>query len=295
MRISELYKTRRHTISFEFFPPKTEEGERKLYESVRELKQLAPAFVSVTYGAMGNTQTNTLRVVSEIKNGIGIEVAAHLTCVAHSRDEILSVLEKLRAARIENIVALRGDPPQGETEFRPAANGFRYAAELVRFIRAHPGFGNDFDLIVAGYPEGHPECRDRKKDLEHLKAKVDAGADAVTTQLFFDNRHYFDFAERLRKAGIKVPVVPGIMPVTHGPQIEKFSKMCGASIPREVHDAIRKFGDDTDSVLKFGIDYATRQCRALLAGGVPGLHFYTLNQSLATREIYRNLGLAERG
>lgn len=293
MRISEFYKTKRHTISFEFFPPKTTEGEEKLYEAVRELKNLGPSFVTVTYGAMGNTQANTLRIVTEIKNRIEIETAAHLTCVAHSRDEIAAVLEKLCTSQIENIVALRGDPPQGETEFKPAPNGFRYAAELVRFIRSHAVFGKRFDLIVAGYPEGHPECRDKKKDLEHLKAKVDAGADAVTTQLFFNNRDYFDFVERAHKIGIKIPIVPGIMPVTHGPQLEKFSRMCGASIPEKIRNAIAKFGNDQSSILKFGIEYTTEQCRELLAGGVPGLHFYTLNQSQATREIYSNLGLAE--
>lgn len=293
MRISEFYKTKRHTISFEFFPPKTPEGEKKLYEAVRDLKKLGPSFVSVTYGAMGNTQTNTLRVVTEIKNRIGIETAAHLTCVAHTRDEIAGILEKLRAANIENIVALRGDPPQGETEFRPVPDGFRHASELVRFIRTHSGFSKGFDLIVAGYPEGHPECRDKKKDLEYLKAKVDQGADSITTQLFFNNAVFFDFVARARKIGIKVPIVPGIMPVTHGPQIEKFSKMCGASIPREIRDAIGKFGDDQVSILKFGIDYTTRQCRELLRQSVPGLHFYTLNQSLATRQIYKDLDLAE--
>jgi len=201
MRISSFYQTGRPAISFEFFPPKTPEGEQKLYASVAELKELKPSFVSVTYGAMGNTQANTLRVVTEIQNRIGIETAAHLTCVAHSRDEIAGILGKLAEAHIENIVALRGDPPQGETEFRPAPNGFRYASELVSFIRSHRVYGRAFDLVVAGYPEGHPECRDLEKDLEHLKIKVDSGADAINTQLFFDNRDYFRFVERARKAG----------------------------------------------------------------------------------------------
>ncbi|HOG24141.1 MAG TPA: methylenetetrahydrofolate reductase [NAD(P)H] [Candidatus Omnitrophota bacterium] len=291
MRISSFYQTGRPAISFEFFPPKTPEGEQKLYASVAELKELKPSFVSVTYGAMGNTQANTLRVVTEIQNRIGIETAAHLTCVAHSRDEIAGILGKLAEAHIENIVALRGDPPQGETEFRPAPNGFRYASELVSFIRSHRVYGRAFDLVVAGYPEGHPECRDLEKDLEHLKIKVDSGADAINTQLFFDNRDYFRFVERARKAGIRIPIVPGIMPVTYGPQIEKFSKMCGAKIPLEIREAIEKFGDDQSSILRFGIDYAIRQCRELLAEGAPGLHFYTLNQSCATREIYAHLGL----
>jgi methylenetetrahydrofolate reductase (NADPH) len=189
MKISEFYKKQKHTISFEFFPPKTPEEETKLFQTVTDLKKLAPSFVSVTYGAMGNTQANTLRIVEEIKHKIGLEVAAHLTCVAHSRSEVERILTTLHAKGIENIVALRGDPPQGEMQFKAPPDGFRYAAELVRFIRQHPRLGKVFDLSVAGYPEGHPECRDKSKDLEHLKRKVDEGADAVLTQLFFDNRH----------------------------------------------------------------------------------------------------------
>lgn len=292
MKISEYYKKQKHTISFEFFPPKTPEGETKLFQIVTDLKKLAPSFVSVTYGAMGNTQANTLRIVEEIKHKIGLEVAAHLTCVAHSRGEIERILTTLHAKGIENIVALRGDPPQGEMQFKAPPDGFHFASELVRFIRQHPLLGKAFDLSVAGYPEGHPECRDQQKDLEHLKQKVDEGADAVVTQLFFDSRFYFDFVKRARKIGIKVPIVPGIMPVTHGPQIEKFSRMCGAEIPSEIHEAIARFGEDQASIMKFGIEYATRQCEELLQGGAPGLHFYTLNQSLATRQIFANLHLA---
>jgi len=292
MKISEYYKKQKHTISFEFFPPKTEEGEAKLFQTVKDLKKLAPSFVSVTYGALGNTQANTLRIVEEIKYKIGLEVAAHLTCVAHSRGEIERILLMLQEKGIENIVALRGDPPQGEIQFKAPPDGFHYASELVRFIRQHPQLGKTFDLGVAGYPEGHPECRDKQKDLEHLKRKVDEGADAVVTQLFFDNRYYFDFVKRARGIGIKVPIVPGIMPVTHGPQIEKFSRMCGAEIPKKIHEAIARFGEDQASIIKFGVEYATRQCEELLRGGAPGLHFYTLNQSLATRQIFTNLHLA---
>ena len=292
MKISEYYQKKEPTISFEFFPPKTPEGETKLFQTVADLKSLSPSFVSVTYGAMGNTQTNTLRIVEEIKHTIGLEVAAHLTCVAHSRGEIERILGTLQEKRIENIVALRGDPPQGETQFKAPVDGFHYASELVRFIRRHPKFGKAFDLSVAGYPEGHPECKDKQKDLEYLKRKVAEGADGVVTQLFFNNDRYFDFVSRARKIGITVPIVPGIMPVTHGPQIEKFSRMCGAEIPQEIHDAIVRFGEDQISISKFGIEYATRQCQELLRGGAPGLHFYTLNQSLATREIYTNLHLA---
>ena len=292
MKISECYKKQKHTISFEFFPPKNEEGEGRLFQTVKDLKKLAPSFVSVTYGAMCNTQANTLRIVEVIKSKIGLEVAAHLTCVAHSRGQIEKILGALHEKGIENIVALRGDPSQGETQFKAPPDGFHYAAELVRFIRQHPRFGQAFDLSVAGYPEGHPECKDKEKDLEYLKRKVDEGAQAVVTQLFFNNRHYFNFVERSRKIGITVPIVPGIMPVTHGPQIEKFSRMCGAEIPAKVREAIARFGEDQVSIMKFGIDYATRQCEELLAGGAPGLHFYTLNQSLATRQIYTNLHLA---
>jgi methylenetetrahydrofolate reductase (NADPH) len=294
MKISEYYQKKEPTISFEFFPPKTPEGEAKLFQTVADLKSLSPSFVSVTYGAMGNTQSSTLRIVEEIKHKIGLEVAAHLTCVAHSRGEIERILDTLLEKKIENIVALRGDPAQGETQFKAPLYGFHYASELVRFIRQHPRFGKAFDLIVAGYPEGHPECKDKRKDLEHLKHKVDQGAAAVITQLFFNNSRYFDFVERARKAGIKVPIVPGIMPVTHGPQIEKFSRMCGAQIPREIREAIVRFGEDQNSIMKFGIEYATRQCQELLHGGAPGLHFYTLNQSRATRQIYANLHLARK-
>ncbi len=292
MKISQYYKKQKYTISFEFFPPKTVEGEAKLFQTVTELKKLAPSFVSVTYGAMGNTQVNTLRIVEEIKYKIGIEVAAHLTCMAHSREEIEKILTTLQAKGIENIVALRGDPPQGGTQFKAPLDGFHFAAELVRFIRQHPRFGHAFDLIVAGYPEGHPECKDKPKNIEYLKQKVNEGADAVVTQLFFDNRHYFDFVDRARRIGIRVPIVPGIMPVTHGPQIEKFSRMCGAEIPKTIREAITRFGEDQASIIKFGIEYATRQCEELLGGGAPGLHFYTLNQSLATRQIFTNLHLA---
>lgn len=291
MKIKDLYQKQKGVISFEFFPPKTLEGEENLFEAVRRLKLLGPSFVSVTYGAMGNTQANTLRIVSRIKKEIGIETAAHLTCVAHTREEIEDLLWDLEAKGVENIVALRGDPPKGETEFKPRPNGFQYASELVAFIRRHPQLGNAFSLAVAGYPEGHVECSDKQKDLEHLKHKVDQGAEVVITQLFFDNADYFRFVERAGKIGIGVPIVPGIMPVTHGPQIQKFASMCGAGIPSEMKGAIEKFGEDPAEVTAYGIDYATRQCRELLANGVPGLHFYTLNKSKSTQQIFVNLGL----
>ena len=293
MKIADCYKRQKHTFSFEFFPPKTDEGEKKLFETVRHLKTLRPSFVSVTYGAMGTTRDNTIRIVEQIKGDIKIEAAAHLTCVGHTQDDIEAVLAELHRRGIENIVALRGDPPKGEAEFKPVPNGFRYGAELVRFIRKHPQYGKTFSLAVAGYPEGHIECRDKDKDLEHLKRKVDEGADVVITQLFFNHRDFFDFLGRCRKIGIRVPIVPGIMPVTHGPQIQRFASMCGASIPSVMQEAIQKFGDDQPSVEAFGVEYATKQCGELLKNGVPGIHFYTLNKSHATERIYLNLGLAK--
>src|SRR3989338_10486577 len=293
MKITGCYQKQKHTFSFEFFPPKTDEGEVKLFETIRHLKELKPSFVSVTYGAMGTTRDNTIRIVERIKGEIGLEAAAHLTCVGHTRDEIEVVLAELHERGVENIVALRGDPPKGETEFKPVPNGFRYGSELVRFIRKHPKYGKAFSLAVAGYPEGHIECKDKGKDLQHLKQKVDGGADVVITQLFFNNRDFFDFVDRCRKIGITIPIVAGIMPVTHGPQIQRFASMCGASIPKVMQEAIQEFGENQSSVEAFGIEYATKQCRELLDSGIPGIHFYTLNKSHATERIYTNLGLAQ--
>ncbi len=292
MKISEIYQSTSPSFSFEFFPPKTDEAEQKLFETVAELKTFQPAFVSVTYGAMGSTRANTLRIAERIKNQIGIEAAAHLTCVAHTRDDMEGILSQLMERGIENIVALRGDPPKGETKFNPPVHGFPYASELVRFIRGHSKFSKAFSLAVAGYPEGHLECRDKKKDLEHLKIKVDQGADAVITQLFFNNADYFDFVSRAKLAGIRVPIVPGIMPLTQPSQVQRFSEMSGCVIPRVLQEAMERFADDPQGAENFGIEYASIQCRELLADGVPGLHFYTLNKSRATRDIYRNLGLA---
>lgn len=291
MKISQLYKTQKHTFSFEFFPPKSAEGEKKLLETVRQLKPLAPSFISVTYGAMGGTRTGTVGTVERVKKEAGFEAAAHLTCIAHTKEEIADILGELVKKGIENIVALRGDILPG-AEFKPIPNGFRHGSDLVRFIRTHPVFRDKFALAVAGYPETHIECRDKVKDLEHLKEKVDAGADVVITQLFFSNRDYFDFVKRARKIGIQLPIVPGIMPVSNGAQIQKFAKICGAGIPPEMQKKIDEFGEDQASVEQYGIEFATRQCKELLENGVPGIHFYTLNKSRATREIYANLNLA---
>ena len=269
-------------FSFEFFPPKTAEGETSLFEALDDLKALEPGFVSVTYGAGGSTREKTLEVVTRIKRETGIEAMAHFTCVGHSKDEIRDILKKLADAGVENVIALRGDPPRGQTTFVKHAGGFGNANELVAFIREEK-----FPFCVAGaaYPEGHPECLSKEVDLENLKRKVKAGVDFLVTQLFFDNAFYFDFVEKARKAGIKVPIVPGIMPITNVEQIQRFTRLCGATIPMRLQLRLEQIKDDAESVMQLGVAHATVQCTELLDRGVPGIHFYTLNRSPATRMI----------
>jgi methylenetetrahydrofolate reductase (NADPH) len=286
MRIADAFgPSRPPTVSFEFFPPKTPEAEARLYETIAQLRPLRPTFVSVTYGAGGSTRRLTVDIVRRIKNDIGLEAMAHLTCVGHSRDEIAAILDRLAAAGLENVLALRGDPPRGETAFVRPANGFGYASELAAFIRER---GYPFCLAGAGYPEGHPECRDRDRDVAHLRVKVDAGVQVIITQLFYDNRDYFSFVARARRAGITAPILPGIMPITNVPQIERITALCGAAIPRELSGRLHA-ADGDEAVLRVGIEHALAQCRDLLAGGAPGIHFYTLNQSPATAAILAEL------
>ncbi|XXF75526.1 methylenetetrahydrofolate reductase [NAD(P)H] [Myxococcaceae bacterium GXIMD 01537] len=269
-------------FSFEFFPPRTDEGVTSLLKTLEDLAPLEPGFVSVTDGAGGSLRDRTVELVTRIKQTSGIEAMAHLTCVGHSRDALRGVLERLAEARIENVLALRGDPPKGETAFVPAAGGFRYASELVGFIHEQ-----QFPFCVGGacYPEGHVETASRDDDLRHLKAKVDAGLDFVITQLFFDNAFYFDFVERARRAGINVPIVPGIMPITNYEQVQRFTRMCGATVPMRLALQLERVKDQPDAVVQLGVAHATLQCMELLQRGVPGLHFYTLNKSPATRMI----------
>jgi methylenetetrahydrofolate reductase (NADPH) len=286
MRIADLIRASGPVFSFEFFPPKTEQGEHNLYRAIERLRELHPSFVSVTYGAGGSTRRKTVELVRRIKCDLGIEAMAHLTCVGADRDEIVSVLRQLEAAGIENVLALRGDPPSDQAHFLPPPGGFHFASELVQFIRA----GNfSFSLGGACYPEGHVECRDLALDLEHLKTKVDAGLDFVITQLFFNNADYFTFVERARALDIQVPIIPGIMPVTNVAQIERFTSMCGAKIPDTLKARLERARDDEGAVRAIGIDHATAQCRELLDRGAPGIHFYTLNQSPATRAIFERL------
>jgi methylenetetrahydrofolate reductase (NADPH) len=282
MHIRDLFDREEPVFSFEFFPPKTDAGEEALMRTIAKLRELAPSFVSVTYGAGGTTREKTIDIVTNIKREHGIEAMAHLTCVGHDRDELAAILDRLQAAGIENVLPLRGDPPQGETTFQRPANGFGFASELVAFIRAR---GYPFCLAGAGYPEGHQECRDLGRDIEHLRRKVAAGVDFVITQLFYDTADYAAFIRRARGVGITVPIVPGIMPITNLAQIERIARLCGARIPDALRERLHAAEHDPALVQAIGIAYATQQCRELLAAGAPGIHFYTLNQSPATAAI----------
>jgi methylenetetrahydrofolate reductase (NADPH) len=285
MKIRDLFRSQAQTFSFEFFPPKTQEDAEELFVRAQELKPLRPSFVSVTYGAGGSTRRNTIDLVCRFQAELGVLGMAHLTCVGHSQAELRDVLTELKGRSIENVMCLRGDPPRGQTSFVPAPDGFSHAAELVRLARSI----GDFCLGVAGYPESHPECLDKQLDLGHLKAKVDCGADFVTTQLFFDPHDYFDFCQRARRIGIQSRIVPGIMPITNYRQIVRFTQMCGAAIPTVLHQRLEPVADDPQAVLEIGVDWAWRQCEELLAGGAPGIHFYTMNRSLATQRIFERL------
>jgi methylenetetrahydrofolate reductase (NADPH) len=285
MKISEKLKSSSPVFSFEFFPPKDEAGFQSLFETIEKLKPANPAFVSVTYGAGGSTRSKTVDLVGKIKNEIEIESMAHLTCVGHQKDEIVSVLESLQNLRIENVLALRGDPPMGEKKFIKTEGGFGYGNELVSFIKSK----FSFCVGAACYPEGHIECPDLSLDMDNLKRKVDAGVDFLITQLFFDNRYYFDFINKARQEGINIPIIPGIMPVLNLKQSQRFTKMCGASLSDSLLAKFDGFQGDPDKVRNIGIDHAIDQCKDLLRSGVPGIHFYTLNRSNATLAILENL------
>jgi methylenetetrahydrofolate reductase (NADPH) len=291
VRIADLFRDKnRRLFSFEFFPPKTEAGEQALERTIRELAELAPAFVSVTYGAGGSTRAKTVDLVQWIEREARLTAMAHLTCVGASQDEIGGVLDRLVEGGIENVMALRGDPPAGQQAFQRTAGGFGYACDLVSFIRKR--YGRKLCLGGAGSPEGHVECRDLDQDITHLKAKVDAGLDFVVTQLFFDNRVYFDFVARARAAGIQVPIVPGLMPIRTVAGIERMTALSGAGIPPALRAELERCRNDDAAVAALGIAQTTAQAVELLHGGAPGIHFYTLNQSPATRIILTALKTA---
>jgi methylenetetrahydrofolate reductase (NADPH) len=285
MKIIDILRSGKRTVSFEFFPPKDDAGFADLFQTIAALRPLQPSYVSVTYGAGGSTRRKTVDIVKRIKHEIGIESMAHLTCVGATREEIHSVLEELKESGMENVLPLRGDPPKGADRFVKTEGGFGYANELVEFIRGR----YPFCLGAACYPEGHPEAPDLKADLDNLKRKVDAGVDFLITQLFFNNDDFFRFRDRAEAAGIKVPILAGIMPILSVKQTKRFTEMCGASIPPGLLANIEAVEDDPEAVRQLGAYHATRQCENLLAGGVAGLHFYTLNRSTATRAVYQTI------
>lgn len=296
MRITDLLRFARERgepiFSFEFFPPRTDDGVRGLFETVEALRPLGPAYVSVTYGAGGSTRAKTIDLVKRLKRDAEVEAMAHVTCVGAARDEIAAVLDEVAEAGIQNVLALRGDPPRGQSAFVPHPDGFTHASELVAFIRSRPDRWR-FCVGAAAYPEGHVETPDLAQDLRHLKLKVEAGTDFLVTQLFFENAHYFRFVERARAAGVDVPVVPGIMPFTNVEQVERFTAMCGAAIPPPLRAAMEVRRADPDGARELGVAYATLQCADLLRRGAPGIHFYTLNRSPSTRAIVAALRASE--
>jgi methylenetetrahydrofolate reductase (NADPH) len=299
MFIRDRLAHKRPVFSFEFFPPRTEKGEVALLRALERLAPLEPDFVSVTYGAGGSTRERTVELVTRIRRDFGIEPVAHLTCVGATRDELGDVVDRLGEAGIANLLAIRGDPPRGETSFEPVVGGLSHANELIAFIKER----GDFCVGAACYPEVHPEAADADSDLRFAKAKVEAGADYLVTQLFFDNTRFFAFRDQLDAAGVRVPLVAGIMPITNVAQIERFTNLCGATIPAPLHTTLRDADGDPHEVFWTGVSYAARQCGQLLAPaapdpysapprGVAGIHFYTLNKSPAARAIFEILKLA---
>ena len=285
MKITAKLSPKTPAFSFEFFPPKDELGVERLFETVTRLQAFEPAYVSVTYGAGGSTRKLTVDLVTRIKREVGLEAMAHLTCAGATQAEISAVLDQLQSGGIENVLALRGDPPKGEATFVKPEGGFGYASELASFIRA----GWDFCLAGACYPECHPESVSADADLEHVKRKVEAGVELLVTQLFFDSQHYFSYVARARALGITVPIIAGIMPITNLSQVKRFTALCGANIPEPLLKRLDAAGNDADAVQAIGVEHAAAQCRELLAGGAPGIHFYTLNRSPATVEVLNRL------
>ncbi|MGA3037380.1 MAG: methylenetetrahydrofolate reductase [NAD(P)H] [Vulcanimicrobiaceae bacterium] len=290
MRIIESLEQRQPFFSFEFFPPQNDDGVRLLFDAIAQLRVLQPAFVSITYGAGGSTRARTVELAKRIRNDLGIDVMAHVTCVGATRDELRALFDDLAAANIENIMALRGDPPKGEGAFSPPKGGFAYASELIAMLSKE----YTFCIGAACYPETHPQAFNAETDLRNAVEKVRAGADFLTTQLFFDNERYFTFVQRARGAGITVPILPGIMPITDYAQIKRFTEVCGVEIPLRLRSELERRVDEPAAVGDLGVAYATLQCADLLARGAPGIHFYTLNRSPATRAVCSALRAASR-
>ena len=274
-------------FSFELFPPKTPEGYVKLQETIRQMCALKPDFISCTYGAGGGSRAKTLDIVEHIQKEHGTTAVAHLTCVLHTKAEIKNILEEMKRRGIAHVLALRGDPPKENPGWTPGPENFRYSYELVAFIRKN--FGDYFNIGVAGFPEGHLLAPDRNLDAQYLKSKIDAGADFVITQLFFNNQDYFDYIVRLKKLGVNTPVIPGILPITDYNALVRFCALCGASIPAQIHEIFKPLADDPAKTLEAGIRFAVKQCQELLKKGAPGLHFYTLNKVSPTDIILKQI------
>ncbi len=296
MHINDIFRMHPTTFSFEFFPPKTEQASRDLFECIARLQELRPSFVSVTYGAGGSTRERTQDLIVRIQRETDLTAVSHLTCVCHTRDELSAIFERYADSGVHNILALRGDPPRDRVDYDRNKDDFQYASELVGFIHewadkhARPRFG----VGVAGFPEGHPDTPNRLRELDFLKAKIDAGADYICTQLFFNNDDFYDFRERCELAGIRVPIVAGIMPITTKSGMTRMADLAaGARIPAKLIRAVERCGDDAEAVARVGVHWATEQCRDLLDQHVRGIHFYTLNRSDATRRIYESLGVKD--
>ena len=287
MKIGDILKQVNTNISFEFFPPKNKEGEKQLFSTIKELEPLKPTFVSVTYGAGGSTRDRTRNIVKKIHEETSLTVMAHLTCIGHTRKELIDILEDYKNLGIQNILALRGDIPVGQEDFIFPEDGCKHANELVSLIREN--FGDWFSIGVAAYPEGHPESPNLERDIYYFKKKVEAGAEFAITQMFFDNKYFYGYLDLCQKEGINIPIIPGIMPITNFKQIRKFALMCGATIPEHLVKKLEKYQDIPEEVEKIGIEYAVEQCEDLLKHNVKGLHFYTLNKSKATLEIYNRI------
>ncbi len=291
MNIREAYGPGKFGLSFELFPPKTEKGETALFAHVEKLMAFQPSYITCTYGAGGSTHEKTLDIISHVREQYGCAVASHLTCVGSTRDELFEYLRETADRDIRNIVALRGDPPQGTDAFEQVEGGLRYASELVELIRSRwPEFG----IAVAGYPETHREAESPQADLENLRRKVDAGGDVILTQLFYNNSDFFRFRDACTELGITVPIVPGILPVTNLAQIERITSLCGASLPVAFKEDLRRCGDDAAQQFDVGVDFARGQVQELLEQGVPGVHFYVLNKSKATGTILASLQIPAR-
>ncbi|MDP1849364.1 MAG: methylenetetrahydrofolate reductase [NAD(P)H] [Solirubrobacteraceae bacterium] len=292
-KLRDIYTRDGLIFSIEFFPPKTDEGMESLFTAVQELKKLDPAFVSVTYGAGGSTEGNTLKVVKRLHFAEKLEVMCHLAIVNRSVGQTKAVLGDLWGCEIENIIALAGDPPEGATApWKPHPDGYQNSRELIDVAkRGQSAWYDFFSVAVAGFPEVHPRAESRESDLKYTKEKVDAGADVIITQLFFDNEDFYRYSDELKAMGVTVPIVPGVLPIQSVAQVRRFTKMCGARIPERLQSLLADVEDDDEAALQLGIDYATEQCQGLIEYGVPGLHFYSLNKSRSVCAIHENLNL----